>query len=44
MIGKVSVQTKMLLIIIPLMVVPKLILAVVGFLTASGETAKTSTV
>jgi hypothetical protein len=44
MIGKISVQTKMLIIIVPLMVVPKLILAVVGCLTVSGEAAKTSTV
>lgn len=43
MIGKVSIQTKMLVIIVPLIVVPMLILAVVGFLAASGEAAKTST-
>jgi signal transduction histidine kinase len=33
----------MLLIIVPLIVVPMLILAIVGFLAASGEAAKTST-
>lgn len=43
MIGKVSIQTKMLVIIVPLIVVPMLILALVGFLTASGEAEKTST-
>ena len=43
MLGKVSIQTKMLVIIVPLIVVPMLILAIVGFLTASGEAAKTST-
>ena len=32
--GKISIQTKMLLIIVPLMVVPMLILAIVGFLAA----------
>src|SRR5712691_10161513 len=41
--GKVSIQTKMLIIIVPLIVVPMLILAIVGFLAASGEAAKTST-
>src|SRR5262249_58695303 len=40
--GNVSIQTRMLLIIVPLIVVPMLILAVVGFLAASGEAAKTS--
>src|SRR5438552_9898835 len=40
--GQVSIQTRMLLIIVPLIVVPMLILAIVGFLTASGEAAKTS--
>src|SRR5262249_7177442 len=40
--GNVSIQTRMLLIIVPLIVVPMLILAIVGFLTASGEAAKTS--
>ena len=43
MTGKISSQTKMLLIIVPLMVVPMLTLAIVGFLTANGEAAKTST-
>ena len=43
MLGKVSIQTKMLVLIIPLIVVPMLILAIVGFLAASGEAAKTST-
>jgi hypothetical protein len=42
-IGKVSIQTQMLLIIVPLIVVPMLILAIVGFIAASGEAAKTST-
>jgi hypothetical protein len=32
----------MLMIIVPLIVVPMLILAIVGFLAASGEAAKTS--
>src|SRR6266851_9327098 len=41
--SKVSIQTRMLLIIVPLIVVPMLILAIVGFLAASGEAAKTST-
>src|SRR2546422_4468707 len=41
--GNVSIQTRMLLIIVPLIVVPMLILAIVGFLAASGEAAKTST-
>ena len=40
--GNVSIQTRMLMIIVPLIVVPMLILAIVGFLTASGEAAKTS--
>src|SRR2546422_8629360 len=40
--GNVSIQTRMLLIIVPLIVVPMLILAIVGFLAASGEAAKTS--
>src|SRR4029450_13470901 len=40
--GNVSIHTRMLLIIVPLIVVPMLILAIVGFLTASGEAAKTS--
>jgi hypothetical protein len=35
MIGNVSIHTRMLLIIVPLMVVPMRILAIVGFLTAS---------
>jgi hypothetical protein len=43
MIGKSSGQTKMLLLIVPLMVVPMLVLAIVRFLAASGEAAKTST-
>ena len=34
MIGKISSQTRMLLIIVPLMVVPMLALAIVGFLAA----------
>jgi signal transduction histidine kinase len=38
----VSIHTRMLLIIVPLIVVPMLILAIVGFLAASGEAAKTS--
>ena len=38
-----SIQNKMLLIILPLIVVPMLILATVGFITASREAAKTST-
>ena len=37
MIGKVSIQTKMLLIIVPLIVVPMLILAIVGSLAASSS-------
>jgi signal transduction histidine kinase len=41
--GNVSIHTRMLLIIVPLIVVPMLILAIVGFLAASGEAAKTST-
>ena len=41
--GNVSIQTRMLVIIVPLIVVPMLILAIVGFLAASGEAAKTST-
>jgi signal transduction histidine kinase len=40
--GNVSIQTRMLLIIVPLIVVPMLILALVGFLATSGEAAKTS--
>jgi signal transduction histidine kinase/methyl-accepting chemotaxis protein len=40
--GNVSIQTRMLLITVPLIVVPMLILAIVGFLAASGEAAKTS--
>src|SRR5262245_20274045 len=40
--GKISIQTKILLIIVPLIVVPMLILAIVGFIAASGEAAKTS--
>jgi hypothetical protein len=34
MIGKISSQTKMLLIIVPLMIVPMLTLVIVGFLAA----------
>ena len=34
MIAKISSQTKMLLLIVPLMVVPMLTLAIVGFLAA----------
>ena len=41
--GNVSIQTKMLVIIVPLIVVPMLILAIVGFFAASGEAAKNST-
>jgi signal transduction histidine kinase len=41
--GNVSIHTRMLLIIVPLIVVPMLILAIIGFLAASGEAAKTST-
>src|SRR6266852_5696126 len=37
-----SIQTKMLVIILPLIVVPMLILAAVGFITSSREAAKTS--
>ena len=39
MIGKISIQTKMLLIIVSLIIVPKLILAIVDFLAASGKAA-----
>lgn len=35
MIGKSSIQTKMLLIIVSLIIVPKLILAIVGVLAAN---------
>jgi HAMP domain-containing protein len=42
-IGNISIQTRMLLSIVPLIVVPMLILAIVGFIAASGEAAKTST-
>ena len=38
-----SIQTKMLVIILPLIVLPMLILAAVGFVTSSREAAKTST-
>jgi signal transduction histidine kinase len=41
--GNVSIHTRMLLIIVPLIGVPMLILALVGFLAASGEAAKMST-
>ena len=41
--GHVSIHTRMLLIIVPLIVVPLLLLAVVGFIATSGEAAKTST-
>ena len=41
--SNVSIHTRMLLIIVPLIVVPLLILAVVGFIATSGEAAKTST-
>ena len=37
MIGKISIQTKMLLIIVPLIIVPKLILAIVGVLAANSS-------
>ena len=43
MMGKSSIHTRMLLIIVPLIVVPMLILAIVGLLAASGKAAKTST-
>jgi hypothetical protein len=42
-IGKSSIHTKMLLIIVSLIIVPKLILAIVDFLAASGKAAKTNT-
>jgi hypothetical protein len=38
-----SIQSKMLLIILPLIVIPMLILATIGFIAASREAAKTST-
>src|SRR5918996_5991385 len=38
-----SIRTKMLVIILPLIVLPMLILAAVGFITSSREAAKTST-
>jgi signal transduction histidine kinase/CheY-like chemotaxis protein len=38
-----SIQTKMLVIILPLIVMPMLILAAAGFVTSSREAAKTST-
>src|SRR5213594_46689 len=38
-----SIQTKMLVIILPLIVMPMLILAAVGFITSSREAAKTRT-
>ena len=38
-----SIQTKMLMIILPLIIIPMLILATVGFITSSGEAAKAST-
>src|SRR5262245_19842708 len=38
-----SIQTKMLVIVLPLIVLPRLILAAVGFVTSSREAAKTST-
>ena len=38
-----SIQNKVLVIILPLIVIPMLILATVGFMTASREAAKTST-
>src|SRR5215470_3134295 len=41
--GNVSIQTRMLLIIVPLIVVPMLILAIVDFLATSDEAAKMST-
>lgn len=41
--GSVGIQTKMLIIIVPLIVVPMLMLAIVGFIAASEEAAKTST-
>jgi hypothetical protein len=43
MIGKISVQTKLLLMRVSFIIVSKLIRAIVGFLTADGEAAKTST-
>ena len=41
--SNISIHTRMLLIIVPLIIVPMLILAIVGFIAASGEAAKTST-
>src|SRR5687767_3698057 len=41
--GDVSIRAKMLAIILPLMVVPMIALAAVGFVTSSREAAKTST-
>ena len=38
MIGKISIQTKRLLIIVPLIIVPMLTLAIVGFLAARSGT------
>ena len=38
-----SIQNKMLVIILPLIVIPMLILATVGFVSSSREAAKTST-
>jgi signal transduction histidine kinase/CheY-like chemotaxis protein len=38
-----SIQTKMLVIVLPLIVMPMLILAAAGFITSSREAAKTST-
>src|ERR687892_202860 len=38
-----SIQAKMLVIILPLIVLPMLILAAAGFITSSREAAKTST-
>jgi hypothetical protein len=36
-IGKISIQTRMLLIIVSLIIVPKLILAIVGVLAANSS-------
>ena len=38
-----SIQNKVLVIILPLIIVPMLILAAVGFVTSSREAAKTAT-
>ena len=40
--SNVSIHTRMLLIIVPLIVIPLLLLAAVGFIATSDEAAKTS--